>query len=520
VVVTNTSAEPVTLTSLTDNVYGNLNGQGTCATGGTIAANGGTYTCSFQGMVSGEPGPHTDIVTATAVDNDGTSDTKSDDATVTLTNVPPAINVIKTANPTVVPETGGDVTFTFVVQNTSAAEAVTITSLSDDVYGTLTGDADCLVGTVLAVGASCEFSITRTVTGTYGGPDHVNVFTAKARDNDNTEVTASDDATVTFTRVLSALVVTKTVNWNGVTPDTAQTFQICIAGPTYPNGNCQTADYDGAVLTWGGLAPGQYTVTETDPGSSWTVSITGSPATVTTETTATATVTNTRKLGSLRITKVVDWGNLVHETPEAFEICIMGASYPTGTEPGACQTTNLFTTNGQQALVWSNLIPGAYTFSETTPDKPNYLWVTSYDPAGQSLTVPSDGGEAAGTVVNFSPTIPPTAVTLMYFKAEQSGALQVRLSWATAIETNNIGFNIYRASVNDPGQKQLVAQVRSQGGSGPYTYTITNDVPSAGAWYYWLADVDANTGVNPELVMAKADVLLLKFKTFLPGLSR
>ena len=47
-VVTNTSFEPVTITSLIDNVYGSLNGQGTCAIGAVLAANGGTYSCSLH----------------------------------------------------------------------------------------------------------------------------------------------------------------------------------------------------------------------------------------------------------------------------------------------------------------------------------------------------------------------------------------------------------------------------------------------------------------------------------------
>ena len=81
----------------------------------------------------------------------------------------PTIEVTKTADPTAVPETGGDVTFTFVVKNTSTEEPVTITSLEDSVYGTLAGDDDCKVGTVLAAGASCEFSFTKWVEGDYSG---------------------------------------------------------------------------------------------------------------------------------------------------------------------------------------------------------------------------------------------------------------------------------------------------------------------------------------------------------------
>jgi len=41
--------------------------------------------------------------------------------------------------PTSVPETGGDVTFTYVVENTGPVTAW-ITSLADDKFGTLAGD--------------------------------------------------------------------------------------------------------------------------------------------------------------------------------------------------------------------------------------------------------------------------------------------------------------------------------------------------------------------------------------------
>jgi hypothetical protein len=71
------------------------------------------------------------------------------------------------------------------------------------------------------------------------------------------------------------LRVVKVVDWNGVTPDQTQTFEICIRGQSYPTPDCQIVDYDGAVLNWPGLISGTYTVTETNPGTSWTV--TGSP---------------------------------------------------------------------------------------------------------------------------------------------------------------------------------------------------------------------------------------------------
>jgi len=88
VVVTNTSAEPVTITALADDVYGNIATQGTCTTavGTVLQANRGTYSCAFTGDFAGAAGAsQTDVITATAVDSDGNPASASDDATVTVT---------------------------------------------------------------------------------------------------------------------------------------------------------------------------------------------------------------------------------------------------------------------------------------------------------------------------------------------------------------------------------------------------------------------------------------------------
>ena len=102
--VTNTSFEPITTTSLVDNVYGDLNGRGSCATGIVLAANGGRYSCAFDGNFTGNAGDaQTDTVTVTAVDNDNSTVTAKASATVTLTpaNVPPVFvtPVIQTVVP-------------------------------------------------------------------------------------------------------------------------------------------------------------------------------------------------------------------------------------------------------------------------------------------------------------------------------------------------------------------------------------------------------------------------------------
>ena len=147
-------------------------------------------------MTHSDAGSYDNTASITVMDNELNEASASDNQTVTVTDVMPDISVTKTANPTAVPETGGNVTFTFVVTN-NGVEPATISSLSDSVYGPLAGDADCKVGTVLAPKASCDFAITRSVYGDFSGDNHVNVFTGKAKDNEGNEDTATDDATVT-----------------------------------------------------------------------------------------------------------------------------------------------------------------------------------------------------------------------------------------------------------------------------------------------------------------------------------
>ena len=101
--------------------------------------------------------------------------------------------------------------FTYVVENTGKV-AVTITSLSDDKFGTLSGDADCMVGTTLAAGASCTFDATFKVPAGVAGSTHTDVFTGDVKDADNNAASDTDDAAVTLTDVKPAVTVTKTAD--------------------------------------------------------------------------------------------------------------------------------------------------------------------------------------------------------------------------------------------------------------------------------------------------------------------
>ncbi len=196
--VRNSGPVAVTVTTLVDDVYGDLNGRGTCAAGAVLAP-GGTYTCTFTGNFFGDVGDtQTDTITTTAVDETGQTVTSRSEATVDITDVPPTITVTKTPDPVSRPAPGGTFRFTVSVTNTSY-EPVTITALTDDIYGDLDGRGSCNVGVVLAAnGGSYSCAFDGDFSGA-SGASQTDTVTATATDDDGTTVTAVAKATVTLT---------------------------------------------------------------------------------------------------------------------------------------------------------------------------------------------------------------------------------------------------------------------------------------------------------------------------------
>ena len=104
-VVTNNSTIPVTLTSLVDSVFGDLNGVGSCNRStapanlyGTMAPNG-TYSCTFSELLGASNAGLTHVNKVTAsVTSDGGPATAFARATVTYSDVSPDISVTKTAD--------------------------------------------------------------------------------------------------------------------------------------------------------------------------------------------------------------------------------------------------------------------------------------------------------------------------------------------------------------------------------------------------------------------------------------
>ncbi|MEN8108280.1 MAG: hypothetical protein ABFS22_09760 [Pseudomonadota bacterium] len=224
--VTNKSPfEDLTLSSLIDNVYGDITdainsniSSTTCSTPRDLG-HGETYTCYFMAPVNGQGGTsHMDTVTASGLDENQTVLEGSDDATVQILDVTPEMSVTKTASPTTVNEPGANVTFSVLVSNdsTASSDSLSLTSLTDNVFGDIANSSnidiistDCSVPQTIVYGSSYSCSFTAFV----GGEPltvHEDTVTAVANDDEGTELTRDDPATVDILDLDSACTLTMT----------------------------------------------------------------------------------------------------------------------------------------------------------------------------------------------------------------------------------------------------------------------------------------------------------------------
>ena len=207
VTVSNRDDRSLLLSALVDDVYGDLAGLG-CALPQTIAASA-SFSCEFNGEVAGENGSsHVNTVTATGTNPDGIEGSRIDRAVVTVTDQPPAIEVTKSANPEVIPEPGGPVTFTVEVTN-RGDEVVSVESLADSVFGDLADPDTCPLPAPLAVAGSLKCSFTKDLLGSLTSP-HKNTVTALGLGPEGTVVVGTADAVVGFAAAMPEIEVTST----------------------------------------------------------------------------------------------------------------------------------------------------------------------------------------------------------------------------------------------------------------------------------------------------------------------
>lgn len=184
-VITNSGDAPLTLTGLGDVANGaEVALPEECSDlVGTALAVGASVECSYTAIATAAD--VTNVATTTGEDDLGEEVVDDDDARVDVLN--PAIEIVKTANPTAIQGTSGTATFTYVVTNTGDTPLVDVV-VTDDILGEI-GRIDRL-----DVGASQ--TLTKTAAVTQAAP--VNVGTATGEDELGKTVTDDDDASLTF----------------------------------------------------------------------------------------------------------------------------------------------------------------------------------------------------------------------------------------------------------------------------------------------------------------------------------
>jgi hypothetical protein len=192
-----------------------------------------TPTITSSGVLSFTPAANANgsaVVSVTLKDSGGTlrggldtSETVTFTLTVEPTNEPSSITVTKTATPASVPESGGSVTYTVVVTNTSAVDQVTIDTVEDDRFP----DVSC-PETTLSPNESFTCAYVRYVSGE-AGITHTNVVTVSGSDDDGDPVSASASAHVVIEDVPSSISVTLTAEPASVLePGEPVTFAVTV----------------------------------------------------------------------------------------------------------------------------------------------------------------------------------------------------------------------------------------------------------------------------------------------------
>ncbi|MBI5951934.1 MAG: VWA domain-containing protein [Chloroflexi bacterium] len=216
--IENKSVEKVTITALTDT---NALSAECTALVGTELAVGGKVSCTYT-LTYVEPGVFSNKAIVTVKDNENNEASDEAEATATVTDVKPVVDLTKTIDPLSLPEPGGLFTYTLTIENKSV-EKVTITALTDT--NTLSAECTALIGTELAVGGkvSCTYTLTYTVAGEYPNKAAVTV-----KDNENNEASDEAEATAVVTDAPDKLTITKTADTDHVPAGKAIGFTITV----------------------------------------------------------------------------------------------------------------------------------------------------------------------------------------------------------------------------------------------------------------------------------------------------
>jgi len=196
--ITNTGPVDVVVTSISDNVFGDLLATAETLNGGEIYLESSdpddyfefTYTAIDLEPEDGlDPHNNTVVVTADDIDEPET-DPVVDEASETVSfynpEEPPelSIAVTKVVDDDLIPYTGQGVTFTFTITNTGPV-AVMVTSISDSVFGNLLPEAladNDVEEIYIPAAGSVGFTFATTLSSTIALTPHTNTITVTADD--------------------------------------------------------------------------------------------------------------------------------------------------------------------------------------------------------------------------------------------------------------------------------------------------------------------------------------------------
>ncbi len=412
----------------------------------------------------------------------------------------------------VVVANGGSATCTITNNDQAAGLTVVKTLVNDNGGSKVCSDFSFTVngGTAIPFEADCSNTLS-VAAGTYtvvevGLP--ISGYDTSYNNCSSVVVANGGSATCTITNndQAAGLTVVKTlVNDNGGSK-VCSDFSFTVNGGT-------AIPFEADCSNTLSVAAGTYTVVEVGlPISGYDTSYNAcSSVVIASGGSATCTITNDDVAGSLEVTKIVDWAMAIYEPEKIFTICVQGPTFPLGTEDGACKTVGA----DGGVLLWENLLPGSYIVTE---ENPGGEWMVIY--VGTPAEVVA-GGLAQASITNKNTAI--TAVTLKYFVKEWVIGMEAKLAWATVVEVDNLGFEIYRSDSNDFQTAEKIGFVASQvqTGDGRIYGFLDSSAPVQGQYYYWLVDI-SNSGqetVEGDPLNGLA-VRLYASVYFLPGVSK
>jgi hypothetical protein len=211
--VINPGSIPLELVGLTTNKFGNLFDPGNelvpastneCLPGVepiAVSPNGGSVSCDFVALVSGQPSDFSVVLTALAEDATAEQVSATTSATVVIRDVPSVIEVVLSADPPIVSAPGARVTFDVRISNFSEADGVFIDTLTDSALGSLDGRGTCALPTpLITAGGSYDCSYSDQVNGA-AGDERLRIVTASGLSDDPVPgpVSGSDSIIIAIT---------------------------------------------------------------------------------------------------------------------------------------------------------------------------------------------------------------------------------------------------------------------------------------------------------------------------------